>query len=52
MLLPRDLVMGRVLSDRWSGAPLLARAAVVVVLPLAAITVAAGSFSPFLYFQF
>jgi alginate O-acetyltransferase complex protein AlgI len=52
-LLPRSLVLGRVLVDgRWSGAPLMARAAAVVVLPLAAITVAAGSFSPFLYFRF
>jgi hypothetical protein len=46
-------VLGRVVLDgRWSGAALGARAAVVVVLPLAAISVAAGSFSPFLYFRF
>jgi alginate O-acetyltransferase complex protein AlgI len=51
-LLPRDLVMGRVLQGRWSGGPLAARVAVVCLLPFAAITVAAGSFSPFLYFQF
>lgn len=51
-LLPRDLVMGRVLQGRWSGGPLTARVAVVALLPLAGITVAAGSFSPFLYFQF
>jgi alginate O-acetyltransferase complex protein AlgI len=52
VLLPRDFVMGRVVQDRWSGAPLAARAAVLAVLPFAAIAVGAGSFSPFLYFQF
>jgi alginate O-acetyltransferase complex protein AlgI len=52
VLLPRDLVVGRVLQGRWTGRPLAARIAVVCLLPLAAITVAAGSFSPFLYFQF
>jgi alginate O-acetyltransferase complex protein AlgI len=51
-LLPRELVMGRVVQGRWSGGPLVARIVVVALLPLAAITVAAGSFSPFLYFQF
>jgi len=51
-LLPRDLVMGRVVQGRWTGGPLAARVAVVCLLPFAAITVAAGSFSPFLYFQF
>jgi alginate O-acetyltransferase complex protein AlgI len=51
-LLPRELVMGKVLQGRWTGAPLVARMAVIAVLPLAAITVAAGSFSPFLYFRF
>jgi alginate O-acetyltransferase complex protein AlgI len=51
-LLPRDLVLGRVVQGRWSGGPLAARIAVVALLPFAAITVAAGSFSPFLYFQF
>jgi alginate O-acetyltransferase complex protein AlgI len=51
-LLPRNLVMGRVVQGRWSGGPLAARIAVVALLPFAAITVAAGSFSPFLYFQF
>jgi alginate O-acetyltransferase complex protein AlgI len=52
VLLPRDLVMGRVLQGGWSGRALGARVAVVAAAPLAAITVAAGSFSPFLYFQF
>ena len=51
-LLPRDLVVGRVLQARWSGAPLAARIGVIATLPLAAISVAAGSFSPFLYFRF
>ena len=51
-LLPRGFVFGRVLEGGWSGAPLGARVAVVAAAPLAAIYVAAGSFSPFLYFQF
>lgn len=50
--LPRRFVFGTVLQAGWSGAPLVARLAVVAVLPLAAISVAAGSFSPFLYFRF
>ena len=48
VLLPRDLVLGRVVQGR----ALLPRVAVLAVLPWAAITVAAGSFSPFLYFRF
>jgi alginate O-acetyltransferase complex protein AlgI len=52
VLLPRDFVVGRILQSRWSGAPLAARMGVIAVLPLAAIAVAAGSFSPFLYFRF
>lgn len=51
-LMPRDLVMGRYVQGKWAGGPLVARIAVVALLPFAAITVAAGSFSPFLYFQF
>jgi len=51
-LLPRHFVFGKVLQAGWSGLPLVARLAVVTVLPLAAISVAAGSFSPFLYFRF
>jgi alginate O-acetyltransferase complex protein AlgI len=51
-LLPRGLVMGRLLDGGWEGWSLRARLAVVALVPLAAITVAAGSFSPFLYFQF
>jgi alginate O-acetyltransferase complex protein AlgI len=51
-LLPRRLVMGRLLQGGWEGWPLRARAAVMAAVPFAAITVAAGSFSPFLYFQF
>ncbi len=51
-LMPRDLVIGRYVQDRWNGGPLAARIAVMALLPFAAITVAAGSFSPFLYFQF
>jgi len=53
VLFPRDLVLGRVvLEGPWEGAALVARFATVVLLPLTAITVAAGSFSPFLYFRF
>jgi alginate O-acetyltransferase complex protein AlgI len=52
VVLPRDLVVGRVLQARWSGAPLASRIAVIALLPLAAVSVAAGSFSPFLYFRF
>jgi alginate O-acetyltransferase complex protein AlgI len=51
-LLPRNFVFGKVLQAGWSGAPLVARLAVIAVLPFAAIGVAAGSFSPFLYFRF
>lgn len=52
-LLPRDLVLGRIVLDgRWGGSALAARMATVAVVPLAAISVAAGSFSPFLYFRF
>ena len=50
--LPRSLVGGALLQGRWTGAPLAARFAVIALLPLAAISVAAGSFSPFLYFRF
>jgi alginate O-acetyltransferase complex protein AlgI len=52
VLLPRTFVTGRFLQGAWRGAPLLARAAAVAALPYAAILVAAGSFSPFLYFRF
>jgi alginate O-acetyltransferase complex protein AlgI len=53
VLLPRDRVLGRIVLDgRWAGRPLIARAAAIAILPLAAISVAAGSFSPFLYFRF
>ncbi len=53
VLLPRDFVLGRVvLEGRWAGPALAARFVAILALPLAAITVAAGSFSPFLYFRF
>ena len=52
VLLPRDLVMGRVGRGGLGGPAAAARIAVVALAPLAAIAVAAGSFSPFLYFQF
>ncbi len=50
--LPRDFVTGKFVMGAWSGAPLAARFGVVGLAPYAAIVVAAGSFSPFLYFQF
>jgi alginate O-acetyltransferase complex protein AlgI len=50
--LPRDLVLGRVLGGEWSGRPLLVRVVVLAIVPWAAVSVAAGSFSPFLYFRF
>ena len=52
VLLPRDFVVGRLMQGAWSGAPLLARGAAVAALPYAALLVAAGSFSPFLYYRF
>ena len=52
-LFPRWLVLGRVVEDgAWRGAALAARVAVLLILPVAAISVAAGSFSPFLYYRF
>ncbi len=52
-LMPADLVVGR-LVERFDYRPAaLVRAAVMFVgVPYAAIAVAAGTFSPFLYFQF
>ena len=50
--LPRGFVTGKYLMGAWSGAPLGARLGVVALTPYAAIVIAAGSFSPFLYFQF
>jgi hypothetical protein len=52
-LLPRDLVLGRIAADdRWAGVSLAVKGLAIVFVPLAAISVAAGSFSPFLYFRF
>ena len=52
LLFPRGLVLGRVLQERWSGAPLVGRAVALATLPYTTILIAAGSFSPFLYFRF
>jgi alginate O-acetyltransferase complex protein AlgI len=52
VLLPRGFVLGRLVQGDWAGWAVGARAAVLLVLPWTAITVAAGSFSPFLYFRF
>lgn len=53
-LLPRTWLTGQRVQDLpWTpGRGLVLRVAVLATLPYAAITVAAGSFSPFLYFQF
>jgi alginate O-acetyltransferase complex protein AlgI len=51
-LLPRSFVMGRLL-ERASPPARVARLAYAgVAAPYAAVLVAAGTFSPFLYFQF
>ncbi len=53
VLMPRDLVMGTVVDEsrtRVAGAARVAYSAVGA--PYAAVLVAAGTFSPFLYFQF
>jgi alginate O-acetyltransferase complex protein AlgI len=53
VLMPRDLVMGKVVDEsrtRIAGAARVAYSAVGA--PYAAVLVAAGTFSPFLYFQF
>ena len=53
VLMPRDLVMGRLVDEsrtRIAGAARVAYSAVGA--PYAAVLVAAGTFSPFLYFQF
>jgi alginate O-acetyltransferase complex protein AlgI len=52
LLFPRGLVIGRMLQDRWSGVPLAGRALAIATLPYTTILIAAGSFSPFLYFRF
>jgi alginate O-acetyltransferase complex protein AlgI len=52
-LMPPTIVLGRVVLDgNWSGRALALRVGTLAFLPLAAISVAAGSFSPFLYFRF
>ena len=51
VLLPRHLVTGRLVDDEGR-APALLRSALVLSVPYAAVLVAAGTFSPFLYFQF
>ena len=51
VVLPPGVVAGRFVGAVGRG-PALARAALVVAVPYAAILVAAGTFSPFLYFQF
>lgn len=53
VLLPRTFVFGRVLEFGRGTAASLGRAAVVcAAAPYAAVVVAAGTFSPFLYYQF
>jgi alginate O-acetyltransferase complex protein AlgI len=52
VLLPGDLVAGRLVQGSWTGARLVARGVALAALPYTAIVIAAGSFSPFLYFRF
>jgi alginate O-acetyltransferase complex protein AlgI len=53
VLLPGSLVLGRVLEDSRSRRASAARLAVMAVAaPYAAVLVAVGTFSPFLYYQF
>jgi alginate O-acetyltransferase complex protein AlgI len=53
VLLPRDFFLGRLMMDgAWRGVPLVARGIAVAVLPYAALLVAAGTFSPSLYYRF
>lgn len=52
VLLPTTYVTGQVLERRDVAWSLPARLAVLTLVPYAAILVAAGTFSPFLYFQF
>ncbi|HEY8745218.1 MAG TPA: MBOAT family O-acyltransferase, partial [Chloroflexota bacterium] len=52
VLLPPNFVLGRVLEGDWSRWGLLARGLAVATLPYTTMLVAAGSYSPFLYFRF
>jgi alginate O-acetyltransferase complex protein AlgI len=52
VLLPAGFVLGRLTQASWSGPPLAARGVALALLPYSVILVAAGSFSPFLYFRF
>jgi alginate O-acetyltransferase complex protein AlgI len=53
VLLPSTFVLGRVIEESRSRFALAARVAVsAVAAPYAAVLVAAGTFSPFLYYQF
>jgi alginate O-acetyltransferase complex protein AlgI len=53
VMLPREFSMGKLVdaASPWRLAP-LARVAVISLVPYTAVVVAAGTFSPFLYFQF
>jgi len=52
VLMPRSFVMGRLLETATARARVARLAYCAVAAPYAAILVAAGTFSPFLYFQF
>ena len=53
VLLPRDFVMGRFLEQPQRPVVRASRLAyAAVAAPVAAVLVAAGTFSPFLYFRF
>jgi alginate O-acetyltransferase complex protein AlgI len=52
-LLPRRLVIGRVLASARGGGAMLGRVGEVAIgLPIALLLVVSGTFSPFLYFRF
>jgi hypothetical protein len=52
VLLPASFVLGKVIEAGRSRGALAARFAVMAVVPYAGVLVAAGTFSPFLYYQF
>jgi alginate O-acetyltransferase complex protein AlgI len=53
LLLPRTFFGGRIASENDGTAPSIARVALfAVVLPVTILLIVAGTFSPFLYFQF
>lgn len=52
VLLPRDIIMGRILEFSEGISAIGLRYAFLIIVPYSAILVASGTFSPFLYYQF